>query len=158
MTTSGIEIEGLDAAIRKLTAIGRLDAVKTGMKEAAEHVKGKLGPSNYPPQKHLPQPFKTDKSRRFFFAALADGRINVPYRRGQKPQSEDLGQSWTIKARKGGLQWVVGNNVSYGPLVQGDEQTGYMKAVGWKNTDQVAKAESAAVNKILAAAIEKALK
>ena len=158
MTTSGIKIEGLDKAIRKCEKIGKLDVIKAGMKEAADHVKGKLGKSNYPPRKYLPQPFKTDKSRRFFFAALKDGRIQVPYRRGQKPMSEDLGLSWTIKARKGGLQQVVGNNVSYGPLVQGDEQSGYMKAIGWKNTDQIAKAESAAVNKILSETINKALK
>ena len=158
MTTSGIRIEGLDAAIRKCEKIGKLDVIKAGLKEAGTHVKGKLGPSNYPPRKYLPQPFKTDKSRRFFFAALKDGRIQVPYRRGQSPGSEDLGQKWTVKARKGGLQVVVGNNVSYGPLVQGPEQSGYMKAIGWKTTDQIAKEETAAVNKILAAAIEKALK
>ena len=56
------------------------------------------------------------------------------------------------------MQVVVGNNASYGPYVQGDEQVGFHKARGWKNTDKVAKEESATVNKILAAAIEKALK
>ena len=158
MTTSAIKIEGLDPLIKKLEKAGKLDALKTGLLEAGSHVKGKLGPSNYPPRKYLPQPFKTDKSRRFFFAALRDGRIEVPYRRGQSPGSEDLGLKWTVKARKGGLQVVVGNNVSYGPIVQGDEQSGYMKAIGWKNTDQVAKEETAAVNKILAESIDKALK
>ena len=154
--TSNIQIEGLDAAIRKCEKIGKLDVIKAGLKAGGLHVKGKL--AQYPPRKYLPQPFKTDKSRRFFFAALKDGRIQVPYRRGQSPGSEDLGQKWTVKERKGGLQVVVGNNVSYGPLVQGPEQSGYMKAIGWKTTDQIAKEETAAVNKILAAAIEKALK
>ena len=154
--TSNIQIEGLDKAIRKCNAIGSLDIVKAGLKAAGVHVKGKL--AQYPPRKYLPQPFKTDKQRRFFFAALRDGRIEVPYRRGQSPGSEDLGQKWTVKDRKGGLQVVVGNNVSYGPYVQDPaSQSGYMKAVGWKDTDQVAQEETAKVNEILAKEIDRAL-
>lgn len=35
----------------------------------------------YPGQSHKKQPFKSAKSRRFFFAALRSGAITVPYRR-----------------------------------------------------------------------------
>jgi len=155
--TSNIQIEGLDQAIRKCEKIGSLDVVKAGLKAGGVHVKGKL--AQYPPRKYLPQPFKTDRSRRFFFAALKDGRIQVPYRRGQSPGSEDLGQKWTVKERKGGLQVVVGNNVSYGPYVQDPaQQSGYMAAMGWKNTDDIAKSEAAEVNRLVAEAINKALK
>ena len=154
MTTS-IKIEGLDRALRKVERAGNLDIVKAGLMQAGVHVKGKI--AKYPPRTYVAQPFVSDKQRRFFFAALKDGRIEVPYRRGQSPGSEDLGQKWTVKARKGGLQVVVGNNVSYGPLVQGNEQAWFMKARNWKTTDKVAQEETGKVNEIVAKAIEKAL-
>ena len=154
--TSSIQIEGLDRAIRKVERVGNLDIVKAGLKEAGIHVKGKI--AQYPPRTYVPQPFKSAKQRAWFFAALKSGEIEVPYRRGQSPGSEDLGQKWTVKEKKGGLQIVVGNNVSYGPYVQGsDEQASFMKARGWKTTDQIAEQETSNVNKIVAKAVERAL-
>ena len=41
------------------------------------------------------EPFKTDKQRRFFFAALADGRIEVPYQRRGK--SDGIQSNWKIE-------------------------------------------------------------
>jgi len=156
MSDASIKIEGLDRAIRKCEKIGNLDVVKAGLKAAGVHVKGKI--AKYPPRTYVPQPFKTFKQRAWFFAALKSGEIEVPYRRGQSPGSEDLGQKWTVKERKGGLQVVVGNNVSYGPYVQGPgEQASFMKARSWKTTDQVAQEETAEVNRIVAAAVNKAL-
>ena len=52
----------------------------------------------------------------------------------------------------------MGNNVSYGPYVQDpDKQASWMKAIGWKTTDQIAEQETSNVNKIVAKAIERAL-
>jgi len=156
MADSYIKIEGLDAAIRKCEKIGSLDIVKAGLKEAGTHVKGKI--AQYPPRTYVPQPFVSARQKAFFFAALADGRIEVPYRRGQSPGSEDLGQRWSIKVQKGGLRVVVGNNAAYGPFVQGpDEQAWFMKARGWKTTDQIAEQESDNVNRIVAERINQAL-
>jgi hypothetical protein len=84
------------------------------------------------------QPFKSDKQRRFFFAALRDGRIRVPYVRGMDPRSEALGQAWATQVEAGpeAITGLLGNNSSYFEVVQGDNQSEYMKAVGWKTIDQ----------------------
>ena len=152
--TSNIQIEGLDAALRKVAAVGNMNVVKAGMKQAGVHVKGKI--DQYPPGSSANIP--GGPGSHWYVRgtggmyALVGGGIS------SYGGSEKLSKKWTIKSRKGGMQVVVGNNASYGPYVQGDEQVGFHKARGWKNTDKVAKEESATVNKILAAAIEKALK
>jgi len=139
---AGIELRGLEKAIAQLVAVGDVKFVTDALKAGALVAKGFL--AKYPPQKHLTrkqvygQTFKTDKQRRGFFAKLRSGEIEVPYRRGQSPGSEALGRKWTIEARSA-LEVVVGNNVSYGPLVQSrSDQSLYHKATGWQTTDDVA--------------------
>lgn len=124
----------LQAKFRKLSNPQEL--VPT-LKAVAVDIKGAI--SKYPEgNQHRPQPFKTAKQRAFFFWALANNVIEVPYRRGQSPGSEDLGPSWTVKGMKGGLQQVVGNDTSYGPLVQDPNmQTTYHQETGWQTTDDV---------------------
>lgn len=120
--------------------------IKTAIQAGGLYVKGKI--AEYPPRSSRPQPFKTDKSRRFFFAALKDGRIDVPYRRGQSPGSEKLGQSWTVRMVDNGMTAEVGTNVSYAKLVQKEgEQSHYHKVTGWKTDEQIVKQERSNVVK-----------
>ena len=138
--TARIVIKGLDELAVKFDKIGQLDGVKAAMKNAGDHLKGEI--SIYPGRKHVTIQsmggWKSDKQRRFFFAALRSGDIQVPYRRGQSPGSEDLGQRWTVATRKQGLEVIVGNNASYGPFVQShDGQSKMMKVIGWKTDQQV---------------------
>jgi hypothetical protein len=101
-------------------------------------VKGNI--SKYPSDAnaHRPQPFKTEKSRRYFFWALREGIITVPYRR-----TMNLQHRWTVKGMKGGLQQIIGNNAAYGPMVQDpNEQTAYHQKTGWRTTDEVAREET----------------
>jgi hypothetical protein len=130
---------------RKLSKLKDFKSLVPTLQGAAVHVKGKI--SKYPSgNQHRPQPFKTAKSRRFFFWALRQGIIEVPYRRGQSPGSEDHGQSWTVKGMKGGLKQVIGSDTSYGRLLQkAGSQTAYHKGTGWKTTDQVMREEEAYV-------------
>ncbi len=46
-----------------------------------------------------------------------------------------LGRKWTIQ-QAGFLEVEVGNNTSYGPYVQGDQQTSFHAATGWMTTRQ----------------------
>lgn len=59
--------------------------------------------------------FKSAKQRRYFFWALKQGVIQVPYQRTGK-----LGQSWTWKVTEtgSGLRGEVGTNMSYAHWVQ----------------------------------------
>ena len=135
-----IRLEGAEALLRKITTLAQLKSMGAAVRAAAVLVRGKI--AHYPGEGHRPQPFKSDKSRRFFFWALKHGKIDVPYRRGASPGSKKLGQSWTIEGSNAGLTQTIGTNVSYARLVQGPElQTAYHKTTGWKTTHTVANEE-----------------
>lgn len=99
--------------------------------EAARDLERDL--QKYPGTRRRKQPFKTDKQRRFFFAALADGRIRVPYQR-----TGQLGRSWRagVTMTAGGLTLTVGNTTAYAPYVQGSQQAGYHRG-NWKRVDEL---------------------
>lgn len=71
--------------------------------------------TDYPTKSTGKVRFKTAKQRRYFFWALKQGVITVPYKRTGK-----LGQSWTWKvtATSSGLRGEVGTNMSYAHWVQ----------------------------------------
>ena len=143
---------------RKLAQLKDLKSIVPALTAAADHVKGKI--AQYPPDAnaHRPQPFKTAKSRAFFFWALSKGMIEVPYRRGQSPGSQDHGQKWSVYSNKSGLKQIIGNNTSYGPLLQDpNQQTDYHKKTGWKDTDTVVDEEEETVLKMLKQAVDKIL-
>ena len=129
--------------LRKLGKDRYQEAVGAALLAAGQTYKGKI--ATYPTRRRITresvygEPFVSDRQRRFFFAALRDGRIDVPYRRGQSPGSQRLGQRWTVRRR----QWhtvIVGNNASYAPFVQGPKrQSEFMRALGWKTTEDVAR-------------------
>ena len=88
--------------------------------------------AKYPPPSGKKQPFKTDKSRRFFFAALEDGKIKVPY-----PRSGNLGGDWV--GAPFGDGWVLTSGREYSEMVLGPNQAAYFKGT-WPTTEMVAKA------------------
>ena len=97
----------------------------------------------YPPANRLSREqvygttFQSDKQRRFFFWALRNGVIQVPYFRGQNPRSENLQQSWNV-VMLDNLTAQIGTAVSYAPLVMDAErQTMYAKAVGWRSVQSI---------------------
>lgn len=138
-----IEIRGLDELLLKLDRLGKLEAVPPILRAAAEYLLGKL--AKPPEQAHVNrmavygETFQSDRQRRFFFAALRDGEIEVPYHRGEAATSERLESSWTISEEDGGLTQVLGNDTSYGPFVMGnEEQSLFMQYVDWRTTDEIA--------------------
>lgn len=157
---ANIKIEGLNKVIGKLNSLEKLEAAKAGIKSAALYVKGKV--AKYPPRKRVTIAqaggWASDRQKRWFFAALKAGDIEVPYRRGMSPSSEALGRKWTIQTRNAGLTAVIGNNTSYGPFVMDeDKQSTMHRIIGWKTTQKVAEEESDKVNELLAKAINQAL-
>ena len=144
---------------RKLAKLTDPRAIVPTLEAAAVHVKGKIAKYPSSGNAHRPQPFKTEKSKRYFFWALSQGIIEVPYRRGQSPGSEDHGQSWTIKGMKNGMRQVIGSDTRYGPLLQGPgQQASYHQATGWKDTDTVAKEEEDEVLQFLKRQVDKILR
>lgn len=139
-----MRLEGLKELIAQVAALGRLEQITAALKAGGAHIAGKL--RQYPPQRRGPQPFKTDKQRRYFFYAKAKGLIGVPYQRGSSPGSRNLKQLWTVEAESA-TRVVVGNNTPYGPYVQDrDRQSRYHRETGWLTTQGVAASETPAVS------------
>lgn len=134
MTSFSITFEGMDEALRQVATERLVGVIKTGLAAVALEAKGKI--AAYPPspggRPQFPEGFKSLKQQRFFFAALRDGRIEVPYRRGGSRGSQKLGGSWTTQEELGGLAQVIGTAVGYAPTVLDEErQSSYHAATGW---------------------------
>lgn len=87
-----------------------------------------------PPQRPYPQMLRTEKQRRYFFWALRNGIIQVPYvRRGK------LGQSWTtnVTATGNSLHGIVGTNLKYAVYVQNAQRQAVIHQQNWR-TDRMA--------------------
>ena len=146
-----IQIRGLDRITKKLNNLQELKAVRTALKAAALHVKGKV--AQYPEESEANRPRKGGWYERGY------GR---KWYGGGKKTSETLGRKWTTAERDGGLTQVIGNNVSYGPFVQGpdkdkDHRAWFHKKRGWKTTQEVAEQESKTVVEFVQSEVEKVL-
>jgi hypothetical protein len=84
----------------------------------------------YPSPSGKKQGFKSDKSRRFFFAALADGKIDVPYRRTGRTAA-----SYQKQTTGDGVD--VASSLPSAVYTRGTPQAAYFKGV-WETHDQLA--------------------
>jgi hypothetical protein len=87
----------------------------------------------YPPVKHVTRKqaygvtFFTDKQRRWFWAALRSGELELPYRR-----TGTLRQGWHIASTKSST-YTLTNATEYAGLVQErGQQSRMMRIIGWK--------------------------
>jgi hypothetical protein len=96
--------------------------------------------------------FFTERQRRFFFAALRDGRINVPYNRTQ-------GQSrgWKIIG-KGKDALVVNETPGVLFTRDNDRQARLNKLVGWKTVAEEISTRAERIMEIANAAVKQALR
>jgi len=123
-----IRLEGLDKVLEKLGSIEKVgQALRPEMEMSGKLLVAYL--KIYPPKTNTSQPFKTLKQRRFFFYALKAGIIEVPYRRRNQ-----LSKDWTYVIENNGTLLRVGNNMQYGPLVQGDssQQALFHRRNNWR--------------------------
>lgn len=129
-----IEAEALNHEIYRLS---RMAYFKVALQSAAVELAGEM--KRYPPQSRRPQPFKTRKQQRAFFAKLKSGAIEVPYERGMNKKSQKLGQSWTTQTSDNGLRVTVGTAVRYARVVMDSKQSNYHKVTGWKTAKDIAR-------------------
>lgn len=150
----GVRLEGAEALVKKIVTLKQLRELQGALKAAAAHIRTQL--MRYPTQQRgRPQPFVSDRQRRYFFWALREGKIDVPYRRGQSPGSQNLKQRWSITA-EGPAAVALVNNTKYGPYVQGaGTQTRYHQAGGWPTVGQVLEQEGPRVAELLRAELER---
>ncbi len=130
-----MEITGIEKLNGKLKRLVNLQAYRHGLQAVAEHVKGQV--ASYPRVSRRPQPFKSDRQRRGFFAKLKAGLIQVPYRRGISPNSERLDAKWFISMLSD-LRASIINSASYAGLVHDrTKQARYHRETGWKTAQDV---------------------
>lgn len=134
-----IQIKGLDRLQHKLAALADPQKYAAAMDAAATHVKGKI--AKYPPSSEANRPNDVLPWYERGYGTRYPGG-------GGRKTSQTLGRKWTI-AKRGTLARVVGNNVSYGPFVQGERQAWFHKRRGWKTTETVAKEERKTVVEFL---------
>ncbi len=138
---AAITIEGIDELIDKLGAVEAIEVLEAPMNRAVLRLQGRM--ATYPPP-----PPSSKYIRGYGFA-------------GRPATSEKLGQHWTTKVTQQtvGYEGRVGNNVSYGPLVQSSAfQTKAHKRTGWVTDEQVLDEELPAILRDFEMVIGDALK
>lgn len=119
----------------KLDKFERGDVLGQTLGEVGEFMRGKL--REYPSYRFVSRraaygvPFFSDKQRRWFFAALADGRITP----GRPNRTGALGDGWRITSN-GPKQIDLVNAVEYAKYVQGTDphpHAAQPRMAGWKS-------------------------
>ena len=67
----------------------------------------------------------------------------------------NLGKRWAVNLKNFGA--TVENNTYYGPFVQGDDQTWFHAATGWKTTETIADEEREVVLQLIKKSVDKVL-
>ena len=147
-----VRIDGLDRVLRKVRTLEQMKGAKRGLKAAALHIKAMT--AKYPPESEANRP---NARGRWYERGYGPKWISAAGVEGGKRTSETLGRKWTSKAAKNGLAAIIGNNVSYGPFVQGDEQARFHKRRGWKTTKEVAEDEAETVLNLIKKTVDKEL-
>jgi len=79
--------------------------------------------------------FASEKQRRYVMAAIREGKIEVPYRRGMSPGSQRMSRSYRIIKAPGTV--YLTNSASYNQYVIGDQQARIHEG-RWKTASTVA--------------------
>jgi len=142
------DVERLNRKLRRLASAG---ALRPAIAEAAAYIKSEA--ATYPPVRRQSQPFKTERQRRYFFAALRSGEIEVPYRR--KGAGGGLAGNWTVVFTTDGA--IVGNNKDYGPYVMGTRDQSNYHEGNWKTEQMIATEGEPKVMEIIARHVRRSI-
>ena len=156
MITYGMQVNQnrINRVFQRLDRMAALDALRRPMEESLLVLQDDLTDYPGPPQRPYPKMLRTAKQRRYFFWALKQGIISVPYVRTGK-----LGQSWTWKITEtgSGLRGVIGTNMKYVKWVQVESSQAMIHRGNWLTDTRVVERRRAEIGRRFAAAIRKAL-
>lgn len=154
--TVTIDVDMREAQRLLATAPLRLQAaLMGGMNDATDLLLQRM--RTYPPKSTGKVQFVSEKQRRFFFWALSEGIITVPYRR-----TRNLANSWsrTVAAMPGGVVGDVGSNSGHAPYnrrVQDRTVQARIHRGNWPTVQDVTERSTGEVNAFFAARIRVAL-
>jgi hypothetical protein len=109
----------------------------------------------YPPYRKVTrtsvygQPFQSDRQRRWFFASLDSGELQVPYQRTQ-----GVSRGWEIIGS--GESKILVNEAPGAQYAYGGNRL--LAAIGWKRLAVMVSERQAKIKTIIAAAVKKALR
>jgi hypothetical protein len=124
-----IQVEGIDRVVSKFGRLATFTNLRPAMSDSLNKVWNEVAKYPPPPASSAFPGFKSEKQRRFFFAALRDGLIQVPYRR-----TGTLGRSWTtrIDVTVNSIEGRIGTNIIYAPWVQDKGQQAMIHQGRWQ--------------------------
>jgi len=155
MITYGMHINqgSVDGLFRQMDRMAAIGVLRPPMEASLMVLQDDL--TDYPPRPQRPYPkmLRTAKQRRYFFWALKQGIIKVPYTRTGK-----LGQSWTweITRTGAGLRGVVGTNLSYARWVQKEESQAMIHRGNWLTDARAVSRRRSEIGRRFMAAIRQA--
>ena len=141
-----VEVSGIEAVLAKLVQLDSVDAQRQVTRDVGEFVRGKL--QRYPPYKYVSRrtaygkTFQSDRQRRWFFAALRSGELQIPYVR-----TRTLRNSWILADAPGG-DMVLRNIVPYAGYVQKESsQSRMMRLRDWTTEERVVQENAAGIGR-----------
>lgn len=129
-----IQVRGVDQLVLKLGRLVAFTNLRPAMTESLNKVWGDLAKYPHRPTSGTFAGFKSEKQRRWFFAALREGLIEVPYRR-----TGTLGRSWTMRidSTMDGIEGRIGTNIVYAPWVQDRDRQAAIHQGRWQTAQDV---------------------
>jgi len=129
-----IQVKGVDRLVSKFGRLATFTNLRPAMSDSLNKVWNELARYPKPPEQGAFTGFKSEKQRRWFFAALREGLIEVPYRR-----TGTLGRSWTMRVSStvDGIEGRVGTNVVYAPWVQDRDRQAVIHQGRWQTAQDV---------------------
>lgn len=149
-----IEIVGLRELMADVDRLAAGVALRDTMETAVEMVRTQIAVYPAPPSGYR-MVWKSEKQRRWFFAALREGRIQVPYRR-----TGTLGRRWTTNITGSGsaeIRGEIGNATEYGPWVQAAESQAAIHQGRWRTDVQVAEMMAGPIQALFEARLQAAM-
>jgi hypothetical protein len=150
-----IDVQGMDELLAKLAQLPD-DMKDTVTDDVMKYLKDVL--QAYPPPKHVTrqaaygQTFFSDKQRKWFFAALNSGALNLPYARTQSYRN-----AWQQIGT--GYGSLLANETPYSVYLQDEERQSRMSAmIGWKKLSVIIEERMTRILAVADGAIKKAIR
>ncbi len=150
----GVDIQGLEQVQRALKSLSP-EIVDAASDDLAKYLLNVL--RMYPPKKNVTrkqaygQTFQSDKQRRWFFANLNEGNINVPYNRTQ-----NMASAWTVTGK--GMKTIITNDTEAARWTMSEDQSRHEKLVGWEKISTILEKRAQKIEDVLSGAAKKAIK
>lgn len=150
-----VTTEGLDEIIKKLDKLSPAiadEGIQAANEDAVKYLKTYDVKYRYVSRKAAyGSTFVSEKQRRWFFAALRSGELEIPYKR-----TGALRRAWRVVGA--GRTGFIANDRPGAGFVMGDIQSRHEGLVGWKKVEEVLQKRINQLLKAFSKGVDKAIK